>query len=118
MANSLIVVIDVNDIDRMFFSNILHPYGVTVLECSNVSDAMRLLRIHHAKCVFIEETLINLEGGFLKKEIERFSKYSKIRSVGYTMNARHDRDSYFNSLDVDDFLVAPIEVNRLLKVIG
>jgi CheY-like chemotaxis protein len=117
MRNRLMLVVDDDKISRMLPGILLRPYGITVLECDNGLEALKLLDIHHVCCMLIDISMPSFSGLELLQSILAHSKYPQMRLVAYTADARLGHACNFQKLGFHQLLIKPVTAHELLATV-
>lgn len=120
MKNLMILVVDDNLVSRLlpgFMLKTLHPH-VSVIDCENGDDALRLIRSHPITHVLLDISMPNLNGVQTAYRIKEIEKSIHINLIAYTADATMNDEHHLKSLGFNCALLKPIDRLSLFRALG
>lgn len=120
MTNVFILVVDDNLVSRLLPGFILRSYNMLaqVIDCETAEDAMRMLQIHPVTHILLDISMPDMTGLELAKRIRSQEKYSNVKLIAYTANAKDDNVLLLTSEGFNDVLLKPLKSADLLAVLN
>ncbi len=116
MTSKILLVIDDDKICRMLPGFLLRPYGITVLECNNSQEALKLTEIHKVHSVLIDVSMPKYDGIDFVSSILKFPQYSAINLIAYTADERLEDNNDYKKNGFHRLIVKPVSLCDLLNI--
>ena len=119
LAGKTILLVDDDDEIRQSIEVALEPLGPVLLTANNGNTAVELALEKSPGLVILDMMLPKRSGFLVLEKIKRGkSKGEKPLVVMITANTGHRHKAYARTLGVDDYLLKPFHIERLIEIIS
>jgi len=115
---SKILVVDDEELNRMLLYELLKDRCDLVVCVDNAVSALTELKTQHYDLVIMDLVMPDIDGVAAVSQIKALEEYSKIPLVCCSANANNDDQQDSLKDHFDDYLVKPVRIDRLLKVLS
>jgi len=119
IRDTLILVVDDNQINRMVAEGFLRRYGAEVHTASGGEEAIEMVQNHNYDIVFMDHMMPGMDGIEATKKIRSMGeRYTRLTIIALTANAISGVRELFLREGLDDFLAKPIMIKDLKETLS
>jgi signal transduction histidine kinase/CheY-like chemotaxis protein len=119
VKDTLILVVDDNQVNRMVAEGLLRRYGAEVDTAAGGEEAIELIKNQHYDIVFMDHMMPGMDGIEATKKIRSLGDhFTRITIIALTANAISGVRETFLREGMDDFLSKPIMVKDLKAILS
>jgi signal transduction histidine kinase/CheY-like chemotaxis protein len=118
VKDTLVLVVDDNQINRIVAEGLLSRYGVNVHTAAGGEEAIAMVKKQDYDIVFMDHMMPGMDGIEATRKIRSLGgRYARLTIIALTANALSGVRELFLQEGMDDFIAKPIMVKDLKKIL-